>query len=610
MTRWMKAFAALTASALLAACGGGGGDNTAAPADPAQRDLAQAAKAEGNLERLVAAAEAAGLMGTMRGSEPMTLLAPTDAAMTEIDAEMADLMKPEAKAELVEFVKAHLVPSKMLAEQMMTAAGGQKASVNNLLGDSIDLEVQDGKLMVNGVAAQKTNVAAKNGVIHVFFAPIWRPSVFGIVRTLPNTSILEQAIRNAGLRDALRGDGPFTLFAPTNAAFEKLLTELNITAEALLADKALLTKVLTYHVLPARVLARDVQDDATAATLQGESLRFDVTTEGKRRQITLTDANGRTSKVVFANLHARNGVVHLIDRVVLPKVDAPPPPPPPTQNIVEIAQGNPDFSILVEAVVAAELAGTLSGAGPFTVFAPTNAAFAKLLEELKVTKEALLADKALLTQVLTYHVLAGQVLAADIKDNATPSTVQGQPIRLDTDGGKVVITDARGRTSNVTATDIKATNGVIHVIDTVILPTTQNIVQIAQSLPQFSILVEAVVAAGLADAVSGGTLTVFAPTNDAFAALLAELKVTKEALLADKALLTKVLTYHVLPARVLKADVPVGKPITTLQGGTFTIDKNFVITDASHRTAKIVATDVIATNGVIHVIDKVILPGS
>jgi uncharacterized surface protein with fasciclin (FAS1) repeats len=188
--------------------------------------------------------------------------------------------------------------------------------------------------------------------------------------------------------------------------------------------------------------------------------------------------------------------------------------------------------------------------------------------------------------------------------------VQGQPIRLDTDGGKVVITDARGRTSNVTATDIKATNGVIHVIDTVILPTTQNIVQIAQSLPQFSILVEAVVAAGLADAVSGGTLTVFAPTNDAFAALLAELKVTKEALLADKALLTKVLTYHVLPARVLKADVPVGKPITTLQGGTFTIDKNFVITDASHRTAKIVATDVIATNGVIHVIDKVILPGS
>jgi transforming growth factor-beta-induced protein len=421
MTRWMKAFAALTASALLAACGGGGGDNTAAPADPAQRDLAQAAKAEGNLERLVAAAEAAGLMGTMRGSEPMTLLAPTDAAMTEIDAEMADLMKPEAKAELVEFVKAHLVPSKMLAEQMMTAAGGQKASVNNLLGDSIDLEVQDGKLMVNGVAAQKTNVAAKNGVIHVFFAPIWRPSVFGIVRTLPNTSILEQAIRNAGLRDALRGDGPFTLFAPTNAAFEKLLTELNITAEALLADKALLTKVLTYHVLPARVLARDVQDDATAATLQGESLRFDVTTEGKRRQITLTDTNGRTSKVVFANLHARNGVVHLIDRVVLPKVDAPPPPPPPTQNIVEIAQGNPDFSILVEAVVAAELAGTLSGAGPFTVFAPTNAAFAKLLEELKVTKEALLADKALLTQVLTYHVLAGQVLAADIKDNATPA---------------------------------------------------------------------------------------------------------------------------------------------------------------------------------------------
>ena len=137
----------------------------------------------------------------------------------------------------------------------------------------------------------------------------------------------------------------------------------------------------------------------------------------------------------------------------------------------------------------------------------------------------------------------------------------------------------------------------------------KNIVQTAQSDARFSILVEAVVAADLAGALSGaGPFTVFAPTNDAFAALLAELGISKDALLADKALLTQVLTYHVVPARVLKAQVPVGTPITSLQGDSFTIDATLSITDQAGRTASIVATDVLASNGVIHVIDKVILP--
>jgi uncharacterized surface protein with fasciclin (FAS1) repeats len=289
---------------------------------------------------------------------------------------------------------------------------------------------------------------------------------------------------------------------------------------------------------------------------------------------------------------------------------AAPTPAPVAQDIVQVAQSKPEFSILVEAVVAADLATTLKGAGPFTVFAPTDTAFAALLTELNVSKAQLLADKALLTAVLTYHVLPGKVEKAQVPVGKAITTLQGGIFKVDTVGADLVITDGRNRASKITATDIQATNGVIHVIDKVILPANKNIVETAQSVSKYSILVEAVVAADLATALSGTEpFTVFAPTDTAFAALLTELNVTKAQLLADKVLLTKVLTYHVLPARVLKADVPIGAAITTLlTGGTFTVDSTLAITDQSGRKAQITATDVLASNGVIHEIDKVILP--
>ena len=137
----------------------------------------------------------------------------------------------------------------------------------------------------------------------------------------------------------------------------------------------------------------------------------------------------------------------------------------------------------------------------------------------------------------------------------------------------------------------------------------RSIVATAQATPSLSILVEAVVAAGLVDALNApGPLTVFAPTNDAFASLLAELGVTKEALLANKTLLTSVLTYHVVSGRVLKADVPINTPIKSLQGATFTVGADLKITDGRGRKAGITTTDIVCSNGVVHVIDKVILP--
>jgi uncharacterized surface protein with fasciclin (FAS1) repeats len=284
----------------------------------------------------------------------------------------------------------------------------------------------------------------------------------------------------------------------------------------------------------------------------------------------------------------------------------------PTKNIVELAQGLPQFSVLVEALVVADLVSTLSGAGPFTVFAPTNDAFTALLAELKTTKAALFADKALLTAVLKYHVLPSKVPASAVGAvlGKPIATVNGDIFKISAaTAGGLEITDTSNRQVSIVSTDVLATNGVIHGINKVLLPGTQNIVQTAQSISDFSILVEAVVAADLATTLSGaGPFTVFAPTNAAFTAALTELGVSKSALLADKVLLTKILKYHVLPSRVLKAQVPVNSPITTLQGETFTVGTDLTITDQRARKAKITSTDVLTSNGVIHIIDKVILP--
>ena len=278
-------------------------------------------------------------------------------------------------------------------------------------------------------------------------------------------------------------------------------------------------------------------------------------------------------------------------------------------NVVQVAQSDSRFSILVEAVQAAGLTDTLTAPGPYTVFAPTNDAFSALLGELGVTKDQLLANKPLLTAVLKYHVVAGQVPSSAVPLGKAINPVGGGFFKIDKVGTSLVITDGRSRTSKIVQTDIAASNGVIHAIDKVLLPADKNIVQTAIANPDFSILAEAVTAAGLVDTLNApGPYTVFAPTNAAFASLLTELGVTKAQLLANTALLTKVLTYHVVPGLVLKVDVPINTPIKTVEGETLTVGPTLAITDQRGRQSNIVATDVLASNGVIHVLDKVILP--
>lgn len=278
-------------------------------------------------------------------------------------------------------------------------------------------------------------------------------------------------------------------------------------------------------------------------------------------------------------------------------------------NIAQVVASRSDLSLLSEAIGKADLASTLSAAGPFTLFAPNNDAFAALLGELGTTKDALFADKALLSAVLKYHVLNAAVRKADIPPGKAIEPVGGGFFKIDTQGSSARITDGRNRVTNIIATDITAQNGVVHVIDRVLLPANKDIVQTAQGVPSLSILVEAVVAADLVATLKGpGPFTVFAPSNDAFVALLSELGVTKDALLADKALLTKVLTYHVLPKRVLKAEIPLNSPIATVQGQSITVNSSLQIIDQRGRTSGISAADIFNTNGVVHLIDKVLLP--
>jgi transforming growth factor-beta-induced protein len=268
----------------------------------------------------------------------------------------------------------------------------------------------------------------------------------------------------------------------------------------------------------------------------------------------------------------------------------------PAMNIVQIASGDSRFSTLVTAVKAAGLVDALSGAGPFTVFAPTDAAFAKLGQ---AAINNLLANPDKLKSILLYHVVGQKLPAAAVVKLPLVTTLNGADALLAVKAGNVSIDNA-----TVTATDIMASNGVIHVIDTVILPPSMDIVDTAVSAGSFKTLVAAVKAAGLVDTLkSAGPFTVFAPTDAAFAKLG---QATIENLLANPDKLKSILLYHVAAKKLYASKVVAMPTIATVNGASAKISmKNG---EAYIDNAMISTTDIMTTNGVIHVIDTVILP--
>jgi len=282
---------------------------------------------------------------------------------------------------------------------------------------------------------------------------------FTIVETAQNDaqfSTLVDALVKADLVSTLN-TGNFTVFAPTNDAFDDLFTALGVSGLDDLSAEAL-TPILLYHVVGGVVKSTDLSDGYVGTASLGPNdqpikLKVDLT-------------NGvmlnRNSSVTTADVEATDGVIHIIDQVLLPP------------SVVGIATGNDDFSILVAALTRSDLTfdfvDFLSGTGPFTVFAPTNAAFQALLDGNPAWSSLDDIDTATLDAVLKYHVISGvNAESTSLVDGTEIATANGEMITINTTNG-VTVTDNNGGVANVDLADVQGTNGVVHVINRVILP--------------------------------------------------------------------------------------------------------------------------------------------
>ena len=400
------------------------------------------------------------------------------------------------------------------------------------------------------------------------------------------------ALEAAGLVDALSdASASLTVFAPTEEAFAALPDG---ALDALLADPDALANVLTYHVIDSEVGVSAALDLAptTVETLQGSDVALTVRADDYLYV--------NMAKVVDYDIEASNGVIHVVDSVLMP-LDL----TPSALTIAEIASADGNFETLVAAASAADLVGTLGNPdASLTLFAPTDAAFTAMGE---AAVQYLLSDSEKLESTLLYHVAGTPLTSVDALAAA------GQGITMANGDNAMFSLSESGLMidgATLTTTDIVASNGIIHVIDTVLQapsvgPAPIGIVAAANG--SFTTLTSAIEAAGLGDTLldPNANLTVFAPTDEAFAALPA---VQLENILADKEILTDLLQYHLYPDTVSASDAAAlaGNAIVMANGESATV--SVVGDDLLINDATVILADVPASNGVIHAIDKVLAP--
>lgn len=611
------------------------------------------------LSILEAAVIKAGLAETLSSEGPFTVFAPTDDAFVALldilgdDYNSLDDFDEEGEIALLkDILLYHVVTARVLAADL--AAGSVPTA---LAASSVEI-IASGNTFVIGDASDidatitATDIMASNGVAHTIDKVLLPQSAIDFVASLSLKNIVDTAVAtndlsllvdalvqaDAGLVGILSGDGPFTVFAPTNAAFASLLDVLGEDFNSLAdfdteEEKALLVKVLTYHVVAGTAaFSTDLSNGQRIETVQGEDVGINI----KNGTVHVVDATDVNAAVIAADVKASNGVVHIIDKVLLPQEVLDALAAMSLQTIVDIAVATDDLSLLVGALGQANagLVETLGTDGPFTVFAPTNQAFVDLLAILGDDFNSLSdfdteAERALLVKVLTYHVVAGSaVFSTDLMGGQSLQTVQGEMLGTNFKNNTVHVEDATDSNASVITADVAASNGVVHIIDKVLLPQEvldllnpplPNIVETAQSVADLSLLVDALVQAdaGLVGVLSGdGPFTVFAPTNAAFAALLDALGDDYHSLAdfdtdEEKALLAKVLTYHVVAgAAVASTDLSDHQEIVTVQGESLfaILNHGVQIRDKSGVDANVTGADVMTSNGIVHVIDKVLLP--
>lgn len=406
-------------------------------------------------------------------------------------------------------------------------------------------------------------------------------TITDVVVNSPDHNTLEAAVLAAGLAGTLSGPGPFTVFAPTDAAFDALGSA---TVSALLDDPSgALTNVLLQHVVTGVADGSNIFDGMRLRNLAEE-------------EITISTAGGLTVdgiNISVADIKTSNGVVHVIDAVINKPA-----------SVVDIIVNSPDHTTLETAVLAAGLEGVLAEPGAiYTVFAPTDAAFSAL--DPALLNAALADPQGLLTTVLLNHVMPGYLEASRISNGLGVGNPNGDNLFFAINGSEVSVNGAR-----IIVTDIEAQNGIVHVIDAVMIPNIPvvkpaSVVDVIVNSPDHNTLETAVLAAGLEGVLSdpNATYTVFAPTDAAFAALD---PATLNAALGDpQGLLTTVLTYHVVSGYAEAGRLFDGQKMATLQGSNIEFDLS---NGAKVNNANIIVTDIMTQNGVVHVIDAVLLP--
>ncbi|MCU0648031.1 MAG: fasciclin domain-containing protein [Gemmatimonadaceae bacterium] len=535
-------------------------------------DAAQRATITPELSTLVSALTTAGLASAVAVPGPITVFAPVNSAFAALPADQIErLLAPANRALLTKVLTYHVVAGRALSTGL---TNGQR--VVTLSGDTLTVSTQGG-VRINNARVTTADIITSNGVVHLLDGVLTENLDIVDVATLRGFSTLVGAVQTAGLTTALRANSTagLTVFAPTNAAFTAL-------GNAVPSDPTALSNILRLHVIGARALAASLSNGQRLTTLQGATLTVNIAGTA----VSLTGPSN-TVRVTATDVPARNGVIHVIDAVILPQAP---------QTITQLAAATADLSTLNTALRAGGLDSTLAGPGPFTVFAPVNSAFAALPVS---TVERLLAtgNRAILQSLLRYHVVAGRLEASQLRDGQTLTTVNGATLAVRVQGNTVTI---NGRT--VRTADIGASNGVVHLIDGV-LTEGINVAQRAIITADLSTLVTALTAADLVGAVSGtGPITVFAPANSAFAQLPAD-QIERLLAPANRALLSKVLTYHVVSGRVLSTQLTNGQRVPTLQGDTLTVSTQGGV---RINNARVTTADIVTSNGVVHIIDGVL----
>ncbi|MFO7798936.1 MAG: fasciclin domain-containing protein [Rhodohalobacter sp.] len=406
-----------------------------------QPNLVDVAQEAGQFETLIGLVEDVGLTTTLQYLGPYTAFAPTDAAFTALFEEIDSGSLTEEQITFI--LTYHVISGDGIASDDLAPEQSVESAAEELLYITSDEE--DGVTVNGNASVIDADVDASNGLIHVV-DNVLLPNAFlntvEVAQKNYNFTTLVDLIVQADLAETV-ATTELTVFAPTNDAFADLFAEVDPQS---LSD-AQVEEILLYHTIPGTTIASgDLQEQQTVASTTDENLY--VTVNGD------VVVNGN-STVVTPDVASNNGIIHAVDTVLMPNafVDVP-----------AIAQKNYDLSTLVSLLVDNNLVETLQGDGPFTVFAPTNAAF----DEISEVVDGLTNDE--IVEVLTYHVLAANVESGDITPPQTATMLNEQDITIDVVEGVVTITDADGGTAEVVVADQIGTNGVVHIIDEVLVP--------------------------------------------------------------------------------------------------------------------------------------------